>query len=103
MLSSWRRTTALESRTCVDQGCAGVRSSVRATQYRHPLMHLGGLRAVLSIRPRAVGELPIEPISPTTRLTTASSRSRSLLFFFQAEDGIRDIGVTGVQTCALPI
>src|SRR5947209_20625478 len=26
-----------------------------------------------------------------------------ILFFFQAEDGIRDIGVTGVQTCALPI
>jgi len=26
-----------------------------------------------------------------------------LFFFFQAEDGIRDIGVTGVQTCALPI
>src|SRR3712207_8237560 len=24
-------------------------------------------------------------------------------FFFQAEDGIRDIGVTGVQTCSLPI
>src|SRR3712207_7388799 len=26
-----------------------------------------------------------------------------IFFFFQAEDGIRDIGVTGVQTCALPI
>src|SRR3989442_11850432 len=26
-----------------------------------------------------------------------------LLFFFQAEDGIRDADVTGVQTCALPI
>src|SRR5207245_3835783 len=26
-----------------------------------------------------------------------------LLFFFQAEDGIRDATVTGVQTCALPI
>src|SRR3712207_6550852 len=26
-----------------------------------------------------------------------------MCFFFQAEDGIRDIGVTGVQTCALPI
>src|SRR5690606_40581232 len=26
-----------------------------------------------------------------------------LLFFFQAEDGIRDFHVTGVQTCALPI
>src|SRR2546426_7537082 len=26
-----------------------------------------------------------------------------LFFFFQAEDGIRDYKVTGVQTCALPI
>src|SRR5262249_56081883 len=26
-----------------------------------------------------------------------------ILFFFQAEDGIRDWSVTGVQTCALPI
>src|SRR2546429_147792 len=26
-----------------------------------------------------------------------------MLFFFQAEDGIRDVAVTGVQTCALPI
>src|SRR2546429_5882849 len=28
---------------------------------------------------------------------------RILFFFFQAEDGIRDVAVTGVQTCALPI
>src|SRR2546429_4392827 len=27
----------------------------------------------------------------------------SSFFFFQAEDGIRDVAVTGVQTCALPI
>src|SRR5437879_13789495 len=27
----------------------------------------------------------------------------SCFFFFQAEDGIRDTSVTGVQTCALPI
>src|SRR2546422_9297937 len=27
----------------------------------------------------------------------------SFFFFFQAEDGIRDVAVTGVQTCALPI
>src|SRR3989475_4237288 len=27
----------------------------------------------------------------------------ALSFFFQAEDGIRDLTVTGVQTCALPI
>src|SRR5256885_6608833 len=32
-------------------------------------------------------------------------RGRSIcdFFFFQAEDGIRDYKVTGVQTCALPI
>src|SRR5687768_17776666 len=31
-------------------------------------------------------------------------RCRSIdFFFFQAEDGIRDVAVTGVQTCALPI
>src|SRR5690554_7583664 len=29
--------------------------------------------------------------------------SSCLFFFFQAEDGIRDADVTGVQTCALPI
>src|SRR3989442_2722928 len=28
---------------------------------------------------------------------------RDSFFFFQAEDGIRDADVTGVQTCALPI
>src|SRR5262249_58447720 len=31
------------------------------------------------------------------------SRLTLLCFFFQAEDGIRDWSVTGVQTCALPI
>src|SRR5256886_11809760 len=29
--------------------------------------------------------------------------TQSVFFFFQAEDGIRDLTVTGVQTCALPI
>src|SRR5947209_17729824 len=33
----------------------------------------------------------------------ATSIVMGVFFFFQAEDGIRDIGVTGVQTCALPI
>src|SRR2546430_12003326 len=30
-------------------------------------------------------------------------RHSCVSFFFQAEDGIRDLTVTGVQTCALPI
>src|SRR5437764_5738322 len=32
-----------------------------------------------------------------------SQHQLSSVFFFQAEDGIRDTSVTGVQTCALPI
>src|SRR5436190_3761460 len=32
-----------------------------------------------------------------------ATTARDLYFFFQAEDGIRDHCVTGVQTCALPI
>src|SRR5690606_41151524 len=34
---------------------------------------------------------------------TPTPPQRYLFFFFQAEDGIRDFHVTGVQTCALPI
>src|SRR2546430_5063708 len=41
------------------------------------------------------------------RTTRAADQTRhlanSMAFFFQAEDGIRDLTVTGVQTCALPI
>src|SRR5205085_8411812 len=36
-------------------------------------------------------------------LASPSTCAVSLFFFFQAEDGIRDLTVTGVQTCALPI
>src|SRR2546430_615415 len=38
----------------------------------------------------------------TTQSVTLIRTSRTF-FFFQAEDGIRDLTVTGVQTCALPI
>src|SRR2546427_3052634 len=33
----------------------------------------------------------------------SSTMMDTVFFFFQAEDGIRDLTVTGVQTCALPI
>src|SRR2546430_13242982 len=36
-------------------------------------------------------------------ITFLSGASVVWCFFFQAEDGIRDLTVTGVQTCALPI
>src|SRR2546427_8984332 len=37
------------------------------------------------------------------RLVVLSSVLILIFFFFQAEDGIRDLTVTGVQTCAIPI
>src|SRR2546430_4261926 len=49
---------------------------------------------------------------PTIHITAGEPRLHRVLkrvyeclffFFFQAEDGIRDLTVTGVQTCALPI
>src|SRR2546429_870075 len=36
-------------------------------------------------------------------MLVAHSHYSFYFFFFQAEDGIRDVAVTGVQTCALPI
>src|SRR5215208_5749035 len=40
---------------------------------------------------------------PYTVLGTTNGSEENYFFFFQAEDGIRDGHVTGVQTCALPI
>src|SRR5215213_7791488 len=59
----------------------------------------------------------LSPASPARRYRRAEAADRQCLalvvlvtphtresfFFFQAEDGIRDWSVTGVQTCALPI
>src|SRR2546430_11947377 len=43
-------------------------------------------------------------VRAATELVLAKSEARPCsFFFFQAEDGIRDLTVTGVQTCALPI
>src|SRR2546430_7568168 len=43
------------------------------------------------------------PGERSRRLVPNPSDPAGLVFFFQAEDGIRDLTVTGVQTCALPI
>src|SRR5438270_121431 len=42
-------------------------------------------------------------VSSCIRYIRPSCAGCSSLFFFQAEDGIRYLTVTGVQTCALPI
>src|SRR5437867_5886814 len=51
-----------------------------------------------------IGMMFMMPIPPTSReIVDMRIKSRVVYFFFQAEDGIRDRTVTGVQTCALPI
>src|SRR5438046_6032126 len=52
--------------------------------------------------PRTSAPACCTPILPSS-FAWHSRRSTWRDFFFQAEDGIRDWSVTGVQTCALPI
>src|SRR2546429_2549546 len=42
-------------------------------------------------------------MSMDTGIVVVYTTNYDCFFFFQAEDGIRDVAVTGVQTCALPI
>src|SRR2546429_4835063 len=42
-------------------------------------------------------------LMPTRKFWSLCGYICLVCFFFQAEDGIRDVAVTGVQTCALPI
>src|SRR5262249_13337810 len=60
--------------------------------------------AVAERQARLEGPLPLGPKFESARICgTAGFVPCLLRFFFQAEDGIRDWSVTGVQTCALPI
>src|SRR5690348_15136408 len=57
--------------------------------------------ALLTLAPRWSDALRRRRVPP--RLAEALAAAAAAHFFFQAEDGIRDGRVTGVQTCALPI
>src|SRR5256885_4406530 len=50
-----------------------------------------------------VNHTPPRPDTDQQSNVVMAVHVRTLFFFFQAEDGIRDYKVTGVQTCALPI
>src|SRR5476649_2317651 len=65
-----------------------LHARIRKTRYMHKMRCLLINRRSLLLALRLLLKTPIFP---------------SNIFFFQAEDGIRDHCVTGVQTCALPI
>src|SRR5256885_7957908 len=69
---------------------------------------MGTMKAWRSIRlpvPRKESSLWLPAIVRVSLIKRSSAYEIrfELCFFFQAEDGIRDYKVTGVQTCALPI
>src|SRR5256885_9003683 len=61
----------------------------------------------VSVREGSQGGCPIGPGVEVAQILSlveeTGSSHHHVMFFFQAEDGIRDYKVTGVQTCALPI
>src|SRR3712207_1701904 len=57
----------------------------------------------MNVHRSTLAVITIDMIWSITSTSVLSIELCSFFFFFQAEDGIRDIGVTGVQTCALPI
>src|SRR5690606_40003643 len=51
----------------------------------------------------AIPYITSKSVDPLISVVIFPRLSAFMVFFFQAEDGIRDFHVTGVQTCALPI
>src|SRR5258707_1351952 len=51
---------------------------------------------------KTVAAIP-DPVMRSVSSVKGDGAIQACVFFFQAEEGIRDIGVTGVQTWALPI
>src|SRR5689334_8060010 len=69
----------------------------------------GGVDSTFSLEPPEMAALVVETerawqgLGAVSYGPTQAEQKSLLYFFFQAEDGIRDGTVTGVQTCALPI
>src|SRR2546425_8559982 len=66
------------------------------------------MESVHCVSPILSNVMQFSSVNPNTMMTDVKRRNitrvaRVPFFFFQAEDGIRDKLVTGVQTCALPI
>src|SRR6266576_3911713 len=75
-----------------------------ADQFSHVLRNSWSARWAVAISPRLEQpETLAVPVNEGFLLTMTKADRQSFFFFFQAEDGIRALYVTGVQKCALPI
>src|SRR5260370_80129 len=73
---------------------------------RHPDRPHLILRIILGVRAHVISQRAgslVAAINTGVKSCALPIRALDCVFFFQAEDGIRDSSVTGVQTCALPI
>src|SRR6266576_1059673 len=80
----------------VGMGDAGIKSAIQGSNVPNPY------EAVTSFVYGSMAKSGKRLLECTLKAGT-SAVCDNFLFFFQAEDGIRDLYVTGVQTCALPI
>src|SRR5215208_5308831 len=63
-----------------------------------------GIKTILhELNPLFTINVTMRDIKSKNVYSRVNSKATTQCFFFQAEDGIRDGHVTGVQTCALPI
>src|SRR5260221_7680324 len=81
--------------------------TLHAGRFFHPQI-LGPCYQTLQAGQKAAADSLLDQLWLVSKHNSAYELSlcldfRRVLFFFQAEDGIRDHCVTGVQTCALPI
>src|SRR5256885_9868058 len=112
-----RRAHAVVQRRTRDGGCqpAVRRIGIRTRVFSHSntssvALHVAGANLSVSVSTGAPSDSVFTVPAPTSAARTSLSigtpqrwTPRLTTFFFQAEDGIRDYKVTGVQTCALPI
>src|SRR5256885_152133 len=92
-----RRQNLRQAEMLSAQG-AGDPSAVLAANIKNVEDHIDHLNGRLERRRQELEQEKQCTISAVEHLGRAW-----VVFFFQAEDGIRDYKVTGVQTCALPI
>src|SRR5205085_699595 len=81
-----------------------VQPDIEAERKREMRLRLGKVTVadVLAAQPVTTNLLKFMRAS-IKMIGVSNLQSFIAFFFFQAEDGIRDLTVTGVQTCALPI
>src|SRR2546429_374281 len=99
----WHAARGIELRLRKADALLCVRHSTHHTDIASDSSQVLTVCASLTWPRRLRSRRPVTPSTPLPTLLTTLIPSLVFFFFFQAEDGIRDVAVTGVQTCALPI